>query len=128
VSYREKLSGPILDRFQVVAFTSLGQQKPFSLSSIYGQVEAARAFAAVQGRKQSHWESIDTILETVPSFWRQRWAEMVVSERRKNAVLRVARSLADLAQKEKIESQFWAKANEFALAPFDRLKRWDLSY
>lgn len=125
-SYRDKLSGPILDRFQVLGFTSVGEKKEVSLAEIFKKVEAARKFANSQGRSSNAWDPIEKIFATLPPFWRERWQELTGSERRRSAVLRVARSLADLAGSPQIEVQAFDRALDLALKPFDRLKRWDL--
>jgi magnesium chelatase family protein len=126
MSYREKLSGPILDRFQIVYFSVIGGKKEISLTEILENVQRARVFQQEQRSGPAQWESVERIESTLSEFRQKRLQEMTISERRRNAILRTARSLSDLQGKIEITAEAWDRAHELSLRPFEKIKKWDL--
>ncbi|MCB0356400.1 MAG: ATP-binding protein, partial [Bdellovibrionales bacterium] len=126
-SYTEKLSGPLADRFHILAYSHLWEKKEeVALSQIKEQVQQAQAFAK-QARQQELVNSkLSTaqILATCDHFLSHGgMPEFTGSRRRFKAVLQVARTLADLQQCEKISLKQVQTAMSYAQLPFMELQQ-----
>lgn len=130
-SYLERLSGPLVDRFQVIYFTKKRESGlPVLGSEILEHLEDVREFrfqlatrdkrfAKVSGR----W-SWDQLIVDLPEFYlRELFPKELVSRRRDLATLRVARSLADLDKVEKTQPHHVERALKITYTPFEILKR-----
>ena len=123
-SYLDRLSGPMMDRFDLLAFSEnwKGERK-VSLKSLHTEVEKARAFR-LEERNQ----------EIPNSQLQLKQLEMMIgkdilpllpkssSHRRKRALLRVARSLSDLKQEKLISPLSIEQALTFTVKNFFFLK------
>ncbi|WP_413584495.1 ATP-binding protein [Bdellovibrio sp. HCB274] len=130
-SYMERLSGPLVDRFHITFFT----QKREEGGSISGQdllarVEASRMFRARMAagdsrfrRLASRW-SFEDLVQDLPSFYmKELFPKEISSRRRELATLRVARTLADLEQTEKLQPRHVESALKMTFDPVEALKR-----
>ena len=126
-SHLHRLNGPMLDRFDILAFSSWwkGELK-CSMESINKDVKKAREFqknefnrTTVNGKL-----SLDELEKLIDSsnINQHMLASYISSKRRKRAILRVARTLADLEQKIHIEPHHIAESKELAFAPFLKIK------
>lgn len=113
-SYSQKLSGPLVDRFDILYFTQ--KLKGFSVSGqqLLEQIELGRSF---QKERRSKGGAPEPIYQTLLEVW--------PSQRRKKAVYKVSRALADLDQSWEVQAPHLQGAMELCLHNFERLKRWD---
>lgn len=125
-SYMEKLSGPILDRFDVMAFSNEWErEKTHTVDSIFKKVVSAQEFAKLK-RGQSFPNSFlnsGAVEKTIDEFIKDNlMPETGKSHRRKAALLKVARTIADIEQSEKIKAHHLQKATLYSVQPFQSLK------
>ena len=125
-SHLERLNGPMLDRFDILAFSTQWKKGELSvpLESIYKKV--MRAYEFRQKRKQSKVNSCLSLQELEsslnPFLRKTQYISGVSSKRRKKAVLKVARTLADLSKEKEIKAQHIEQAKELSLIPFMQMK------
>lgn len=129
-SYLEKLSGPMVDRFEVIRLVTYeGSEEREHLQSVEqidARVRRAQNFAW-QSRKATlvnGRQSIEALTQSCDPFVREVLIpQLRGSKRRARALLRVARTLADMEEKEKITPQHFERAKEFTILPFEKLKQ-----
>jgi magnesium chelatase family protein len=130
-SYAERLSGPLVDRFQVTFFTQKREVGGnVSGVDILNRLEKAREFRASLAEQDarfkklsSRWKFEDLVLD-LPSFYMKELFPLDLSSRRRElATLRVARTLADLELQEKLEPRHVEAALKLTFEPFESLKR-----
>lgn len=127
LSYSEKLSGPLLDRFEIVYFAEAEVEKNIATEVILQKIQQARQFALQENRLAAHLMSrADLEKSFTPNAVVQNFRKEVTSERRWNAILRVARSLADLRGAKVIEAPDFEKALSYAYTPFVKLQKWNV--
>ncbi|MEK2645764.1 ATP-binding protein [Bdellovibrio sp. BCCA] len=130
-SYMERLSGPLVDRFQLIFFTQKRE-----LSGVVSGVEILKTLEDVRGFRSEmavkdprftkvagrwKWEEL---IQDLPSFYLQElFPRELASRRRDLATLRVARSYADLEKAEKLTPKHVEKALKATYLPFEALKR-----
>ena len=121
----DRLSGPMLDRFDILALSSFwkGPLK-VSLNSMRDRVDCA-----IYMRKKRHqtkvngrliWDELENQIS--PFILKNLLPSTISSYRRKVAVLRVARTLADLEEREEITPQDIEKSTLLTLKPFHQLR------
>ena len=139
-AYIEKMSGPVMDRFDILSFTHkwLRKRSKFSkktstlqescddknslytLEDIFNKVIKARRFI----RKNRNQEGLNKKLDVeglelqVDSFIKNNLLPDFKSYRRKQSFYQVARSLADLCESEAIELEHLEKARKYSIDPF----------
>ncbi len=131
-SYGERLSGPLVDRFQIVFFTQKREAKGESQTGaqILEKLEEVRAFREGLAQKDrrflkvaARW-SLEELTRDIPSFYlNELFPKELPSRRRDLATLRVARSLADLSLSEKLAPAHIEEALKWTYLPFEALKR-----
>jgi magnesium chelatase family protein len=131
-SYGEKLSGPLVDRFQISFFTQKREKDGGTVlgSDILVKLERARVFRAEKALRDprfakpaARWTHED-LVQDVPSFYMNvLFPKELPSRRRDLATLRVARSFADLEAKDTIEVAHVEEALKWTYLPFEALKR-----
>ncbi|MCH2535527.1 MAG: ATP-binding protein [Bdellovibrionales bacterium] len=125
-SYMDKLSGPILDRFEVMAFSNEWRgDKKHSIDSIFKKVVQAQAFAKklrgqVEPNSKIKYQHIENSLDDFTKT--NIMPETGSSHRRKIALLKVARTIADLDASEKIKPHHLQQAADLSITPFEKLK------
>lgn len=126
-SYSQRLSGPLVDRFEMIEFTA--PLKDFSVSgaSIKKRVEAAQKFAAARSSSQicNSRKDLPEILASYKPGVTALLPQSFASHRRKLATLRVARTLADLDISPYVEREHLNEALNWTQTNFEKLKRWD---
>lgn len=122
-SHIERLSGPVVDRFDILGFTSDWKSKQVDLEEVKEKVSQAYEFRMKRGQTQanSHLHS-DQILESLSKTYRELLPEDGGSQRRTRAVLRIARTLADLDQSNEIRIQDIRDAMDWGWKPFQQLR------
>lgn len=124
-SHLQRLSGPMVDRFEIIEFnTEIGNLENKGVD-ILARVEKAQKFSVDQF---GHWKpnarrSFDEIFATLgPRVWNLASSEEMKSQRRKVATLRVARTLADLEQSSLIEVRHLKRALVYTRHHFEQLQ------
>ncbi len=128
-SYSNRLSGPFLDRFEILEFTKPMHHLTRTGDEILEKVSQAQKFS-----KDLFKDSLDNfkgvnarrpvleILKTMkPEKWKLAGSEEMSSQRRKLAVLRVARTLADLELSAQIKTHHLDEAIKYCKTNFNRL-------
>lgn len=130
-SYSERLSGPLVDRFQVTFFTQKketgGRVKG---AEILDKIEEVRSFRKSLVEKDLRFKKVagfwkfEELAADLPSFYVQElFPKEFSSRRRELATLRVARTLADLEGFEKMQVSNVEQALHLTYHPFESLKR-----
>ena len=127
-SYSKRMSGPVVDRFQMIYFSSQGDDRKISADKIKNKIQAAQKFALqTRGMDQSNGQltlaKVKTFLNSAP--WIEKSLPKGLSERRKLAQLRVARTIADLESSISIEPHHLNKAQLFTIGPFEKIRQWE---
>ena len=125
-SYLERLSGPLADRFDILSYSyNWNEEQNIGSEDIHSQVLQAQSFQKghrgqdkENGRLQ--WNELLKELERPTHL--SYLPESVRSKRRHLAILRVARSLADLDLQEKIRIEHIRQALDFSWRPFEALR------
>lgn len=129
--FEDRLRGPFVDRFQILSFTDRwrSEKAQVSLVEIHERVRAGRKFQMEKrGQLENrHWRPTDEEVRGVGSdsggFSRliaKNLASMT-SERRRLAVFRVARTLADLDGAEAVREADFLEASRLAFESFQAL-------
>ena len=124
-AYLDRLSGPMLDRFDLLAFSKDWKKgQKVSLKSLYPEVQKACAFY-YEKRKQKKPNSLLELkeLESMADEDITPLLPQSSSHRRKRALLRVARTISDLKQEQKISPSSIEKALLFTIKNFFFLKK-----
>jgi magnesium chelatase family protein len=114
-SYGQKLSGPLVDRFDLIGFANEWQgERAFSVEQISEELNELWAFTG---------KPVDT--ENLPFVVKRMMANWDGSYRRKKATLRVASTIARLNRRSLITEADVEKAFNYTVRPFTSLQRWD---
>lgn len=131
-SYAQRLSGPMVDRFEILFFTDkkrrITDEEKISGAEILAKLETSRAWLHEQGRGSvlnSRRPLAEVEKEFERFFFEHLMAKELGSYRRYQATLRVARTFADLDCVETVQGPHFDKALDITWKPFERLKRWD---
>ena len=130
-SYSHRLSGPMVDRFEVLHFTERARARELGKvtgEQILQKVEVARAWVSSTGRAttlNSRRLLPSMIADIGSAYYDDMLNRDMGSHRRHQATVRVARTLADLDCNEKIEDRHMEKALLWTWKPFEKMKLWD---
>lgn len=116
-SYSSRLSGPLVDRFEILYFHHGIGELEISGEEMWKKISRAQEFA---DKRAGGFK--DFFHPTAAVLWEN---EEFTSQRRKMAVLKVARTLADLDLSQAIRREHLKEALNLCVLPFDRLKRWN---
>lgn len=130
-SYAERLSGPLVDRFQIIFFTQRNERGEGVLGAdILKDLEKARghrrqwAVDDPRFNKLSTKWTWDELIQDLPEFYmRELFPRELASRRRDLATLKIARSYADLDGMRRMQPSHVEKALKVTFVPFDALKR-----
>ena len=128
-SHLDRLSGPMLDRFDLLAFSSQWKgEKKISLTELLQQLETARDFVLKTRRQETtnsrlNLQELENVVKKARDILPQ-----TPSQRRKRALLRVARTFADLAGEETITGIHLEKAYTLGVKNFHFLKHRMMAY
>ncbi len=124
-SHLDRLNGPMLDRFDILAFSTQWKgQLSVHIKEIDAIVKKAFTFRKNRGQNKANAclslseleSSLEGFLKNTDHF------SYLSSKRRRRAVLRVARTLADMEACPTITIQHIEQAKEFSFIPFTQLK------
>ena len=124
-SHLERLNGPMLDRFDILAFSPQWNKEKWSvpLKDIYKRVKKGFEFRLKRGQKKPNaWLSNEELMPLLSQKARDIFSLSLSSKRREKALLRVARTLADLQEEEEIQLTHIEKSKELSLIPFIEIK------
>lgn len=128
-SYGERLSGPLLDRFQLLHYPpKLPGPREVRVGDVRTRVADVQAWQRERGRATSNrrlsgheaWAMVEDLVKQVG------FTQQALPERRRLAALRVARSFADLEFSDEIRLAHLEAAMEMAVDNFHRLQQWQL--
>ena len=125
-SYYQKLTGPLLDRFDAVCFTQQWtHQQDEDISQVRERVREAQCFAN-ESRGQTVMNSrleLEALEAMAPSFvLNNMLPEIPPSRRRRLALFRIARTIADLASSSEIRADHLHAAGQLTLRPFHEFR------
>lgn len=124
-NYLHRLSGPVLERFQVLDFTDnwIQSEKKVSLNEILNKIEQASLWQAKLKRpcvnSQLGYEFFCEGMDF--EYLNQNFQFHELNERRKLFFLRVARSLADLALSDEIQHKHFMESYRWTVQNFKKL-------
>jgi len=125
----QKLSGPFLDRFSILVYTDQWLKEPSETSWSEMRSSVERAVEFRQAKRNQLFsnarvpiEDLETSLDPVLRLQMQTLTTQ--SKRRRMAVLRVARTLADLESSESIRIVDFNEASQIALESHQALEEW----
>jgi magnesium chelatase family protein len=126
-SYSSRLSGPLVDRFEILEFTEKIGELKVRGTDLLTRIQKAQEFskAAYPGPVNSKKAFHDIMKNLNPAARRIAELDEDSSQRRKLAVLRLARTLADLDFESVIKSCHLDEAILSARDHFKKLKRWE---
>ena len=108
----ERLSGPLLDRFDLLIFSHTwlkGRAGQVPWAEVYGRVEQARSYRKERG-----------VVRDILPDWSQ---DLGLSHRRGRSLLRLARAFADLDRSLSISLAHWQRASKLCIGPMTDLAR-----
>ncbi len=125
-SFYQKLTGPLLDRFEAVCFTQQWtHQQDEDVAQVRERVREAQCFAR-KTRGQTIMNSrleLEALEAMVPPFvMNNMLPEIPPSRRRRLALLRVARTIADLDSSPDICTEHLHAAGQLTLRPFHEFR------
>lgn len=123
-SHLDKLSGPMLDRFEILAFSNQWKgERSVSLKSVAQEVEEAKEFRIHKRNQKKLNSELDYAeLESFLSPQLLKNLPEASSYRRKKALLSVARTLSDLKKEQAIGSDSLEEAFKLTVKNFYFLK------
>ncbi len=125
MSYMNRLSGPMLDRFDILSFSHQWKGKlTVPLQSIASNVQKAYQFRLKRRQKKANAKlSLMELTDSLNGFLKDTQINNYLSsKRRRRALLRTARTFADLDESLEIKAHHIEKAKQMSLAPFVQLK------
>lgn len=130
-SYLERLSGPLVDRFQLIFFTRRRESGDVIRGKqLLQELEELRSFRQSLAEKDSRFLKVaarwswEELTQDLPRFYLEElFPKELISRRRDLATLRVARSYADIDKKERLEPRHVEQALAATYVPFESLKR-----
>lgn len=130
-SYVERLSGPLVDRFQMIFFTRKREDGPtVSGKEILAELQTIRDFRTRMATRDqrflkvsSRWGWEDLTQDLSNFYLQQLFPKELSSRRRDLATLRIGRSFADFELLEKMEPRHIEQALKVTFLPFESLKK-----
>lgn len=123
--YLERLSGPFIDRFAIFYLMNHSKgSNNVSLKQIFADVKVAQNFAQKQrGHLAVNNDLTESfLLEQLDPSVDRDWIPFTQSRRRRWSLLRVARTLADMAESPFIRQPHLEEAKEWATCDYHRLQ------
>lgn len=125
--YSQRLSGPLVDRFDLLSYVEKIGKLEISGKDILGKVDRARKFSI---QRYGDWmpnsrRPLHQIFQTIRrDALRSAELDDMESQRRRVATIRVARTLADLEACGEIEPRHIQGALKWTKITYDQLSRW----
>lgn len=125
-SYSQKLTGPLVDRFQILTFSHRWKgARTVAWSDLKNRLHELRNRITQGSRDNAHLAEAAFDVKTWPLLERTLLEQLQGSHRRYLSTLRVAKTLADLAGKNRPGIEEIEKALTYTVTPFVELQRWD---
>jgi magnesium chelatase family protein len=134
-SYSQKLTGPLMDRFQMLTFSHQWKgERSVSVSDLREQLNECRqklmpletsGHSALRGADNAHRLENTFEVSRWPLLERKMMEQLQGSHRRYLSTLRVAQTIADLSGKKWPSAEDIEKAMKYSVTPFVELQRWD---
>lgn len=125
-SYSQKLTGPLVDRFQMLSFSHRWKgPRQFTVADLKEKLRERRAHAKTREIDNAHLPETFFRVNDWSLLERKILEQLQGSHRRYLSTLRVAQSLADLAGKSKPTIDEIEQAISYTVTPFVELQRWD---
>ena len=127
-SHLERLNGPMLDRFDILAFSPQWNREKLTvpLKEIHNKVQRAWQFREKRKQKKPNsFLSLKELYLSLNDVAKKLHTSSFSSKRRGKALLKVARTLADLKEEEEVSLNHIEEAKELSLIPFMALKNRD---
>jgi magnesium chelatase family protein len=131
-SYQQRLSGPFLDRFEILEFTKPIKKMEVSGEKLYQKISEAQNFSKIFFYKDvangsfansNSRRPFQEILKSVPAvILKLASSDEFTSQRRKIAILRVSRTRADLDLSSEVRSHHLDEAMIYCKDNFSRLQ------
>jgi magnesium chelatase family protein len=133
-SYSQRLSGPILDRFQLLIFLRALERPSVPWQQVQTKIDEATQFRRQRlgrlgqniGRMLTPSQEAAMVEEGLESVAKVLLEGRGGSERRRIATLCVARTLADLDAQTEVSLSHLDRAMEWTERNFEKMRRWDL--
>ena len=119
-----KLSGPLLDRFEVLHFTDRKRKSVLSFQDVLARAEKSRVFRREKDLSDHGSVVLKDELEHFTQDAKTYLQELIgrgLSHRRRLALIRVARTLADIELVTRVRFEHLIKAEKYCLLNFNRL-------
>lgn len=125
-SYGEKLSGPMVDRFQILSFTDQWNKKrSHSWPELVGEVEELHAkYPEILTKAPARYTEEEVLQDGIEPLALSIIQSLFLSTRRRLNTLRVAKTLAFLNNRRVIKERDINAALEWTYRPFERLRFW----
>lgn len=126
-SYSARLSGPLVDRFQVLVFFERMGKLEVSADQLLKQIIKAQKFSDLRKMdlSGSEFQEEEFLINNLSGPSKLVFeTEVFLSQRRRIALLQVARTFADLDQSSLIETEHLKKATLWTIQSFEQLKKW----
>lgn len=124
-SYSQKLSGPLVDRFQMMYFSDVRGERTVPWEQVLASVQ--QGFEFQKSSQRDHWPRRLTRKQLqchlTPQSQDIGFTNVSGSERRSLATLRVARTIADLEKSDSIKIQHIDEALAYTMEPFGQMDR-----
>ncbi len=122
-SYVEKLSGPLLDRFQVLSFSyDWGREREYYAPDLFESILNSQKFIVSSRPEQNSVNARLSVDELEGQLTKRAYQLLKLksfkSQRRRQAVLRVSRTVADLEGSQEIKFHHIEESFELADQPF----------
>lgn len=119
-----RLNGPMLDRFEVLSFSSRWSgPREFGMPEVLAQIERAVEARKRRGQSMPNSQAPVREVESRLSPAARLCIDNLDSERRRQALLRVAQTVADLSGADLIKPEHISAARGFTVVPFIELER-----
>lgn len=125
-SYGQKLSGPFVDRFETIFYVDSLASRTILAKDLLAEIESIYKFIEDQNLQSEMCLPMSVQVEL---FWQKSFEvnNQKISERRKQAIVKVASTLALVDFCCEIKMQHLDEAMLYCRDYFQKLKRWDLS-
>jgi magnesium chelatase family protein len=125
-SYSQKLTGPLVDRFQLLSFSHRWKgERTVSLKNLKISLQELRDARIFDELDNSMLPEAAFEINSWPLLERKLMEQLQGSHRRFLSTLRVSQTIANLAGKDKPNIDAIEKALKYTVTPFAELQRWD---
>jgi magnesium chelatase family protein len=130
-SYSQKITGPLLDRFEFLVFSEAWHQpkseRGKKVKQIAEELTALRKSLRQKSMPNKNKMEMENLLDRLDPLAREmEFERRTGSKRRKEALIRAAHSFSLLDGADKIENKHLLEAEPYTIDHFEKLKRWEV--